>query len=336
VITSSLDFDDVARMPRWADEALLAASVLAVGESDPTWHVAAEATNDQPELVTTARVGWAIGYAFESTWNVDTWSDASTSPILGSAPASCLDGSCSDPRPAAREPHLFLADETINVVYAAERGTTERFELRFARDVTTAALTGQLLLAPGEPNEPGCDSLRDPAIVERVGVEDGDWLFFTCEHMGRSTIRARALRVGLGGLEPTADPSTLVLDTESLGAFARDGVRSPEPVLDGDVYRVWFLGLDDVAGPSVGVALGRPKADGELPVLVPYPANPILRSGDPAFADCLGCTLEGIAVTRHPDRVDRLRFLVTRRVPMSGGGRRFDLLPLDQTWRATR
>jgi hypothetical protein len=335
VVTASLDFDDPARTPRWADEALMSASLLGVGDTDPTWHVAAEATNDQPELVTTARVGWSIGYAFESTWNVDTWSDASQGPILGARPASCLDGTCSDPRPAAREPHLFVASDEVNVVYAAERGITERFEVRFAREVTTSALTSTLLLEP-TTGEPECDSLRDPAIVPRVGVEDAYWLFFTCERAGRSSIRLRGLEVGLGGLEPTDEPSVEILASEDLGDFARDGVRSPEPVLDGDVYRVWFLGLDDVAGPSVGVALGSPKSVGAPPELVPYPANPILRSEDPPFADCLGCTLEGIAVARHPDRVDRLRFLVTRRVPLVGGGRRFELTALDQTWRASR
>ncbi|MCB9615342.1 MAG: hypothetical protein H6722_23150 [Sandaracinus sp.] len=336
VVTASLDFDDDARTPRWADEALMSASLLGRGATDPVWHVAAEATNDQPELVTTARVGWAIGYAFESTWNVDTWSDASSQPILGSSPASCLDGTCTMPRPAAREPHLFEADGVLNVVYAAELETTETFELRFARGVTTATATGLPLLAPDD--EPSCDSLRDPAIVPRGGVEDGYWLFFTCESGALRSIRARALTVGLGGLEPTADPSEEVLTSDDLGAFARDGVRSPEPILDGDVYRLWFLGLDDVTGPSVGVAVGQPKegAPAALPSFVPYPANPVLQSGDPAFADCLGCTLEGLAVARHPDRVDRLRFLVTRRVPMSGGGRRFELMPLDQTWRATR
>lgn len=336
VVTASLDFDDPTRTPRWADEALMSASLLGVGDTDPTWHVAAEATNDQPELVTTARVGWSIGYAFESTWNVDTWSDASQAPILGARPASCLDGTCSDPRPAAREPHLFVANDEVNVVYAAERGTTERFELRFAREVTTSALTSALLLAP-TTDEPECDSLRDPAIVPRVGgEEDTYWLFFTCERMGRSSLRLRGLEVGLGGLEAEDEESIEILTSEQLGDFARDGVRSPEPVLDGDVYRVWFLGLDDVAGPSVGVALGSPKSDGGPPELVPYPANPILRSEDPPFADCLGCTLEGIAVARHPDRVDRLRFLVTRRVPLVGGGRRFELMALDQTWRASR
>lgn len=336
VITASLDFDAPARTPRWADEALMSASLLGVGSSSPAWHVAAEATNDQPELVTTARVGWAIGYAFETTWNVETWSDASQSPVLGDRPPSCLDGTCSGPRPAAREPHLFLAGGGVNVVYAAEQGTSERFELRFARNVTTAMLASSPLLSPTQETE--CDSLRDPAIVPRVDVEDGYWLFFTCERDGRSSIRLRALEVGLGGLEVTDEPSVEILAPEGLGAFARDGVRSPEPVLDGNVYRVWFLGLDDVAGPSVGVALGSPKGvmPNDVPVLVPYPANPVLRSSDPPFADCLGCTLEGIAVARHPDRVDRLRFLVTRRVPLVGGGRRFELMALDQTWRATR
>ncbi len=341
VVTASLDFDATERDPRWADEAMLSASLLGIsGTPNPVWHVAAEATNDQPELVTTARVGWAIGYAFESTWNVDTWSDASEQPVVGQAPPSCLDGSCTTAPPAARDPHLFATGSQVNLVYAAERNTSERFEIHFASALSTSPATGASLLTLED--EPGCDSLRDPAIVPRdTGPEDTGlpsyWLFFTCERANAPpTIRARALEVDLMGLGPTTEPSVEVLSAADLGSFARDGVRSPEPVLDGDVYRLWFLGLDQVTGASVGVAVGQPKTPGALPTLVPYPANPILQSGDPAFDDCPGCTLEGIAVARHPDRVDQLRFLVTRRVPLAGGGRRYDLMPLDQTWRATR
>lgn len=336
VLTASLDFDATERDPRWADEAMLSASLLGTtGTPDPVWHVAAEATNDQPELVTTARVGWAIGYAFESTWNVDTWTDASEQPVVGQAPPSCLDGSCTTTPPAARDPHLFATGSQVNLVYAAEQGTSERFEIRFVNALSTASAASTSLLTLED--ELDCHSLRDPAIVPKDTGPPYYWLFFTCERANAPpTIRARELEVDLMGLWPTMEPSLEVLSTADLGPFARDGVRSPEPVLDGDVYRLWFLGLDQVTGASVGVAVGQPKTPGALPTLIPYPANPILRSGDPAFDDCPGCTLEGIAVARHPDRVDRLRFLVTRRVPIAGGGRRYDLMPLDQTWRATR
>ncbi|MBX3247065.1 MAG: hypothetical protein KF901_07785 [Myxococcales bacterium] len=365
--TASLGFDEppheAPRQPRWASEALRSSALLAhpcvspAPTSSACWHVLVEATNDQPELSTTARVGWSIGYAQElendASWSRVRWRHGREDPWFGPAPASCLDGSCT-PSAAAREPHAFAlraAGSTVPaVVFARERMTSERFDLHYRR------LDGfsDSALVHAAADEPDCDSLRDPAVAPRVvdldaPEPDDYWLFFTCMKDGaRSTLRAIAAR-RIDGFEVVPGARSVeVLTSDDLGLFARDGVRSPEPIFDAYVeptpdgpvtryvYRLWFLGLDDVAGASVGVAVGQQAVDGELPRFVPYPANPILTRLDRAFEDCAGCTLDGVSVARHGASPDRLRFLVTRRVPMPAMGRRFELVALDQPWRVGR
>ncbi|MEO0324000.1 MAG: hypothetical protein AAF447_13655, partial [Myxococcota bacterium] len=200
----------------------------------------------------------------------------------------------------------------------------------------------------GPEDDPACASLRDPALAPR-SPDAGLWLFYTCEGPGPAAIRALPLesRIGLR-VADGATPVTVV-DPNLLGDFGQDGVSGPEPIIDfftvgegGDereasVLRLWFLARSNVRGTSVGLAVGEAVADAPggalpLPLLQPYPANPVL-SADPQ-GDCPGCTLQGFGVTRDTDaaRRNRLRFLVARRVPLAGGGRRYELVPFEQPW----
>ena len=106
-----------------------------------------------------------------------------------------------------------------------------------------------------------------------------------------------------------------------------------------DVVRLWFLGEASGRKDAVGVAILEPKnlaTDPGLSRFVPFPANPVLRADDRAL-DCADCDIEGVAVSDSPDpgRPGLLRLLVARRVQQSGGGRIYDLFPLEQAWDPT-
>ncbi|HJK92102.1 MAG TPA: hypothetical protein RMH26_15355, partial [Polyangiaceae bacterium LLY-WYZ-15_(1-7)] len=338
----------------WADEAIRAPTLLGTGEpGSEQWHVMVEGTNDQPELELSVRVGYAIGHAFEDVdrWNTDEWSDSSGVPRLGAQPPSCADMSCPGEPPATsyREPYLFETEDGSRfVAFAVELGeASEVFGLAYAEaDGLGRIASSFMLLEPGDVaalSEDGasCRSLRDPAIVPRAGMGGRYWLFFTCETEGGSTIRAQALRSNLGPLEPdeSVEGVEVLPGGLELGEFARDGVYGPELIVDpqrgevNPVFRLWFLGRSNLAGASVGLAVGQAKgAASELPDFQAYPANPVLRPTDRALRSCAECTIQGFAVARHPDDVGALRFLFGLRVP-EADGRRYELLPLDQPWR---
>ncbi|MEM1415932.1 MAG: hypothetical protein AAGH15_13575, partial [Myxococcota bacterium] len=313
------------------------------------WHVMVEGSNDQPELEDTFRIGYALGQAAvgASSWDAD-WPDSSEGPRAGAQPPSCFDGStCTGTRTSLREPFL-LPRAGPRFVIAAARETamgSEVFAL-VARNEAVSPSMGvsfdddDVVLAPEA--DPACLSLRDPALAPRgASPGDGLWLFYTCERVGPDAIHAVPLETVDGIRVPEGATPASVIAPSTIGAFGRDGVSGPEPIVDvvdageNAVVRLWFLARSNVAGTSVGLAVGEaPIGAGwdALPVLQAYPANPVLEAS--AFAGCEGCTLVGFGVAQDPDptRRGRLRFLVARRVPRDGGGRRFELVPFEQPW----
>ena len=205
----------------------------------------------------------------------------------------------------------------------------------------SATPTPQLLWRPADVTEAECASLGDPAIVPTGG--DAHWLFYTCQQFARpSTIRAVRFDLVSRRAEAISDHQVLPA-AGSLGPFASRGVRGPEPMVDtlGDrtVIRLWFIGRDRDDVDAIGVAIAEPK-DGDftddplLPTFVPYPANPVIERDDRVIGcDARRCEIRGMAITDSPDeQPGLLRMLVARKVLPAGGGRFFDLYPVEQAW----
>jgi hypothetical protein len=357
--------------PSWAGGGIGSPSLVASMSADGQnlrWDVAMEGTNDAPELERTAHVGYAIGHARNvhgpaSSWSVDpdAWGrplGSALEPRVGEDPPSCALEDCASPPTSARDPHLYA--ERFS---GAREGQIDRLYLTFAREWAIAdgrdrfALyaglplglvpsAGALGVAPSPQVAPDdvpagrCTSLRDPALVSTSPAHDGGyWLFFTCEREGAPSVVLAALLSHQFTLVRVA--SAPALEPSMLGAYAAGGVRGAEPLVDFGpdgraLVRLWFVARDARGEPTIALAQGETTAaelEGALPLFAPYPANPVLRAGASALGPCDGvCTLESLAVTRHADEAVWVRLLVTRRVAPTDGGRRVELLPLDQLW----
>jgi hypothetical protein len=208
-----------------------------------------------------------------------------------------------------------------------------------------------------------CDSLRDPFLVTPTRTEAGGyWLLYTCctnDVCSASEIRYIHLRTMLG-VRPVAGGT--VITASDLGAgYTR--VYGPEAVVelvDGDpesaTLRLWFLARQSSGRVVVALAQGvtesyRTDAPGvfEFPTEIGlYGANPVLAADDPVVDAALdagevqcdrGCDFLGFSVVRDPSTfsdtsrsVQSYRFVVARRVQLTGGGIEYQLVPLDQLW----
>lgn len=355
-LLTSPRLDDVS----WATQALSSPTLMRRGGS---WHVAAEASNDQPANEPSFRVGYAIAFRESTTWSTELtgWvDDGRDTPWVGEYPPSCLDGSCVEgeggftpenpPFPSVRDPFLFETGGVELLAYAGEVDSSgaparsERFGIYIASqdDLRARDTPDDPVLAPNDVS--GCDSLRDPMVTSRPGGSGTDfWLFFTCyEGLSSQGIWAVPMRsvVGFSVLREgdAIVPPAVVLAPGDLD-FGRGGtLRSPEIIIDEldgtSVFAMWFL-----VGQEVGLAVGAGKADfdegrrnstDDVPVMQLFAGNPVLTPADRAFSrTCSGCSIEGLAVT-YVDESTR-RFLIARENDDTPA--RYDLLPLDQTWR---
>lgn len=174
-----------------------------------------------------------------------------------------------------------------------------------------------------------CAALRDPLLLGDYGIRGtghgviGAFLLFTCDRSpGADSIGVAELELNIdtGRLELMEGTVNANWLTSSVGAFASRGVSAPEgftePSEDGVTLRLWFLarGVGSVA-PTVGFAQGRGPLDGGLPVVTPYPANPILTNDSPAIRqDCVGedCRITGLTVTPVVNDMVDYQFLIAR------------------------
>ena len=348
--------------PSWTS-AYVGAPTLASSRTpaaDVQWDILVEGSNDPPELEPVAHVGYALGHARTTTdvnddWRLDGW-DSSDGPKAGDDPPSCVGGSCPERR-SLREPYLLAEPNDDPVLWV----------LAFAREVVTGEERDrfgiELTRPPGAPDDPtsvfgdptlipevvsGCVSLRDPALIPVDSeARQGYWLFFTCVGEGATPPEIQAVRVSRaleveGGAVPV---TTTVLSAEMLGAFAAEGVRAPEPVLEfvkqGARIRLWFLAQETVGEWSVGLAeTAAQDADTlafRLPAFTPFPVNPILTNDSTLVRNRCAvdevCAISAIAVSRRSDDPERLRLLLARRVNPASGMGRDQLIPLEQTWR---
>ncbi|MDH3625947.1 MAG: hypothetical protein OES69_01935 [Myxococcales bacterium] len=331
--------------------------------SDVQWDLILEGSNDPPELEPVAHVGYAIGHARDTTDEGDDWSPdgwiTSGGPKAGDDPPSCVGvpGGCDD-NVSVREPHLLaelnedqtLRDLVLSFAREVPPDPPDVFGIQIVRPVggptTPAAVPATPTLSPGDV--PECTSLRDPSLIPvDPEAQRGYWLFFTCVQGAGATTEIHAVRISRAlevVLEGGGPLRRIVLTADELGPFAAAGIRSAEPLIsfaeDGLRLRIWFLAQSTPGDWSVALAEARTHdvemLAFELPEALPFPVNPILRSDSPLVqSDCLGedCSITGIAVTRRADDQEVLRFLLARRVNLSGGGRTDQLIPLEQMWR---
>ncbi|MEM9730834.1 MAG: hypothetical protein AAF997_19790 [Myxococcota bacterium] len=330
---------------------------------DVQWDLIVEGSNDAPELEPVTHVGYAIGHARDISnegddWSLDDWV-TSNGPKAGDNPPSCitLPGGCDD-NVSVREPHL-LAEQN-------EDGVLRDLVLSFAREVNpvTPDIFGVQVVKPiGAPltpvpipesptlspeDVPECEGLRDPALIPvDPDALNGYWLLFSCFDGPGAPSEIHAVRLTRAlevMMESGAPMRRVVLTTETLGSFAQGGIRAPEPLVvfspDGLRIRVWFLAQESPGTWSVALAEGRThdvaSLETDLPEILPFPVNPILRHDSPlVLSDCLGeeCSITGIAVSPRGDDSEVLRFVLARRVNLPGGVRTDQLVPLEQLWR---
>lgn len=315
------------------------------------WDLLVSGTNDDPNLDKIVRVGWAVGHARSNNWDMLPW-DSSVTPKAGDDVPSCNRGMVPcDGLVSVREPSLLaeLSDsgllDLLSAAFAQELDPGgELFGIYTVPNVaqspgTPVTIPGAPTIAPAQVPGSVCDSLRDPALLR---VEAGFWLFFTCERNGGFD-SIHAVKLGgdfsltMDGVEPIHQ---VVLDS-SIGAYAVSGVSGPEVIIDtptdGDpVIRLWFLAHGEGRETTVALAQAEVKAaaiGSLLPVFVPFDANPVLRSSNPALGACPDdCPLQGFAVTRRTDDLGVLRFVVARRVNDPVDGLFDELVPLEQFW----
>jgi hypothetical protein len=340
----------------------LASSYNNATDTARRWDLFFDATNDPPDLADDvgARVGYAIAHARTATFGAlpADWTTSST-PRLGGDPPSCLVSGDTCSEPSVREPFLLLrrgADDVLQgnftLAFAAERPGGGH-ELRVDSNVSPSPNTP--LTGSGEPllaSVAECADLRDPALVPVHGGSGGHWLFFTCVPAdGVGEIRAVRLddSFQLVG-DPAFDTLRVVLPS-ALGALAANGVFGAEPMVRssaaGLTLQLWLVARDAEGDTSVVLFTGQlpaimtgdagaPEAPPleTLPVLEPYPANPVLRSNDAALGGCPGfCRITGLAVTDTAGDPEELRFVVARRVVLGANNARSELVPLTQSWR---
>jgi hypothetical protein len=213
-----------------------------------------------------------------------------------------------------------------------------------------------------------CASLRHPELVPmadpRSGVpQPGFWLLFTCDRADGAEDEIRWVKLR-NDLELEAADPAWVLGPDQVttpqgnpAPYAAGGVSDPEVVVDFSsdaseppIVRLWFRARTATERrPSIALAVGQLKADAgdggagtglteTLPSLVPYAGNPVLRADDEVLGPCAGeCDLLGHDVVQRPedeassfDVPRTLRFLLTR---AQDDRARFELIPLEQTWR---
>ncbi len=320
------------------------------------WDVFAEASDLPPD--TPVRVGHAIGHAQTTTAGgpgAPTWGawDSSVDQKLGDLPPSCIAESCPE-LTSVREPHLFAqSSSALLLSFAHELPEPALGPLRFGLSAlenigaptNTLTTPAQPMLTPSDLSGlAACVSLRDPSLIPvDPAFEEGYWLLFSCIMESGAATEVHAVRLTQAlALAPLGDPDNhhVVLRAADHGATE---IRSPEPVVTfsdrGTTLRVWFLAIDEVGGRSVRVAFGFATGTtlaSPLPALVPFPVNPVLVNDSPSLGPCSAaeeCTLQSLSVTPHRDDPDRLRFLLARRVKEMSGARRFELVPLEQTWK---
>ena len=329
---------------------------------DVQWDLIAEGSNDAPELEPVTHVGYAIGHARDTSdpgedWSLDDW-ETSGGPKAGDDPPSCvtIPGGCVG-NISVREPHLLaeltegrvLRDLVLSFAREVSPDPPDVFGIQVVRPVG-APVTGVDVppLPTLSPDAiPECVGLRDPALIP-VDPDslNGYWLLFTCVQGPGATTEIHAVRLSraLEVLTEAGEPMRrVVLTVDDLGPFAQGGIRAPEPLVsftqDGLRLRVWFLAQEAPDTWSVALAEGRTRDAAslatDLPEILPFPVNPILRHDSPlVLSDCLGegCSITGIAVTPRGDDPELLRFLLARRVNLPGGGRTDQLVPLEQPW----
>jgi hypothetical protein len=331
--------------------------------SDVQWDLMVDGSNDPPELEPSTHIGYAIGHARVDTdeggdWRLDSW-ESSESPKVGDDPPSCVEGGpCPDNR-SAREPHLLAElneeQELRDLVFSFAREVvddpSERdlFGIQIVRPVGSPAssitLSGTPTLSPGEV--PGCISLRDPALIPvDSDAQNGYWLLFTCIQDASAPTEIRAVRISRAlevVREGAAPMQRLVLRASELGPFAAAGIRSPEPLIsfeaDGMRLRIWFLAQAVPGEWAVALAEARTHdieaLEFDLPEPIPFPLNPILSNESTLVrSGCIGgeCNITGLAVTPRADEPDRLRFILARRLYLTGVPPTDQLIPLEQTW----
>ena len=359
VLTSDiLGFSD-----SWTEGAMTQPTLASTSQGGGVlWTVFADGTNDDPSLERILHVGYGFGHSRTTNWDA-AWS-GSGAPKLGDDPPSCAGaGSSCDDRVSVRDPNVYARTNamgelaTLIGTYAREVGTPaerDAFGIHVQSPVdriptNPIAAVGAPVLRPTDVEiVPGttCASLRDPAIVPASPdtLTDGWWLFFTC--LSNPILP-------FGSLYAAKLESDFALDTDvgvaeilgpgDLGQYAADGVRGPEPVVvfgTGDrtgeaLLRIWFVSRSNRLGTSISMAQAETDdLPGAIPTLVPFEANPVLTPEDPVLGSCADeCPLQGLAVTRRSDDLQTLRFLIGRRVT-DGGDRRFELVPLEQFWKA--
>ena len=320
------------------------------------WDLLVEASDLPPE--TPVRVGHAIGHARTTTaggqgpaqWGA--W-ESSIDPKAGDLPPSCIGDGC-PMLTSVREPHVLARSSSELILsFAQELPDAPPGPLRFGLQVIASAgppdavvtLPNGLRLIPGDlPSSAGCVSLRDPSLIPvNSDASEGYWLLFTCVPESGTVTEVQAVKLDEDlALEEGADGLVhrVVLDASAFGAVE---IRSPEPVVvhsdRGATIRLWSILASSTGARSVGLAVGF-AIDEDLvqsfPPLVPFPINPVIESDSPSLGPCLEgeeCTLQSLAVTPRADDPSRLRFLLARRVKQTDGGRRYELVPVDQVWK---
>ncbi len=226
--------------------------------------------------------------------------------------ASLGDARLFGPSPSSREPS-FAGGAALDphlVAYArATAPMSDVYELAWAnldRMATASPGPSQALL---EPSDTPCDSLRDPAVIAPVD-RDSLLVFFTCERAGSpDSIGVARLTLDVVDGYVVAGEVRPDLLHSSIGSYARQGVFSPEVVVTGAsgttrALRIWFLARDAGGRVRVGLAYGEVDATAGLPVVTPYPGNPILSADDQLLGGpCpLGCAIESLGVTATEGR----------------------------------
>jgi hypothetical protein len=366
-----LEAPDIGAEPGWTlggvGEPAIASYRSSV--SDPErWELAYDASNRDRALEGMAPVHYSIGGSYTTAsggltmWTARLGSMSPRTagePILGFDPPDCVGAVVPDPPNdcsllrSYREPGLYVpldeADRTLLspttspfLVAARQIPASRDFEIVGARYDGLPLDDSDLatLLSPHE----GCASLRDPALLP--GAPDGEMPFFllyTCDPGDGTptTIRAARLASPLG--PATAEPGWEIRP-DQLGRFAEAGVSSPDGAVwfvgatsGYAVYRIYFVAESYDGAPVLAFAEGNAQAWGELPDVVPYAGNPVLRSDDPLLGDCPtdGCDIRSVAVTRHADLPNRVRLYFGRTLEEDTSIRHV-LTPLDQVWPALR
>jgi hypothetical protein len=316
------------------------------------WDLMVEASNAAPELETWTQVGFALGHAYTTDWNAATWSGV-TGAIAGNDPPSCIgQGAFCTQGASLREPSMYgvlTSTEVldyISLVYARadelQAGSPVQYALYGYRslDPNPAPITESdtHVILNGNDHGLQCDSLRDPHIVP-VGneLDEGYWLFFTCESGSRSVYVTRITQ-GLKLWDPVEIEE--VLSPTDLGSYAAGGVWGPEVVVTRDpgsdqtLFRIWFMARSRVdSAPVIAMAQGQASDTRRPDKFVPYDANPVLTAESAALGGpCDGfCTLRGLAITPCRGEPSRLRLLVARRL-LGNNVSESQLIPLDQFW----